>query len=210
LLVPDPSYILLAFTVLIMSLSVHEAAHAWSADLLGDPTPAKMGRLSFNPLVHVDPIGTILFPLVAIATGQSVVGWAKPLPVAVSELGVAWRRKVVLIAAAGPASNVGLALVAAGLWHSGVAATGTNLDRPLAQLLSRGLTINVLLAVLNLLPVPPLDGGNALAKLLRGKAAAALDRARPYGVLVLYVLLLTGALATVVQPVAYTIVSWLN
>lgn len=196
--------------MLIVSLSVHEAAHAWSADLLGDPTPAKLGRLSFNPLVHIDPIGTILFPLVAIATGQSVVGWAKPQPVAVSELGAAWRRKVVLIAAAGPASNVGLALVAAGLWHSGAAATGTTLDRPLAQLLSRGLTINVLLAVLNLLPVPPLDGGNALATLLRGKAAAALDRMRPSGVLVLFALLLTGALATVVQPVASAIVSWLN
>ena len=196
--------------MLIVSLSVHEAAHAWSADLLGDPTPAKLGRLSFNPLAHIDPIGTILFPLVAIATGQSVVGWAKPQPVAVSELGAAWRRKVVLIAAAGPASNVGLALVAAGLWHSGVAATGTTLDRPLAQLLSRGLTINVLLAVLNLLPVPPLDGGNALAKLRCGKAAAALDRMRPYGALVVFALLLTGALATVVQPAAYTIVSWLN
>ena len=115
-----------------------------------------------------------------------------------------------LIAAAGPISNLVLALVASGLLRLGLANTGTGLDQMSARLLFTGLTLNVLLAVFNMIPVPPLDGGNVLAGLLPGRAAAVLDRIRPYGFLVLYALLLTGVVSTVVQPIAGMITSWLD
>jgi Zn-dependent protease len=202
--------IVVAFTVLVVSLTVHEAAHAWSADLLGDPTAARLGRVSLNPLVHIDPIGTVIFPLVAMATSLPLIGWARPVPVGVEHLGPGWRQKFMLIAAAGPASNLMMALVASGLLHLGLAATGTALDWTMARLLYTGLTLNVLLAVFNLLPVPPLDGGNVLAGLLPSRAAQALDRVRPFGFLILYALLLTGVLSTLVEPVAGAIVSRLD
>ena len=196
--------------MLIVSLSVHEAAHAWSADLLGDPTASRLGRVTLNPMAHIDPVGTILFPLVALATNLPLIGWAKPVPVGVQHLGSQWRQKFMFIAAAGPASNLVLALVASGFLHLGVASTGTGLDQTSARLLYTGLTLNVLLAVFNLIPVPPLDGGNVLAGLLPGKAAAVLDRLRPYGFLVLYALLLTGVVSTIVEWIADPIVSWLD
>lgn len=206
----DPFHVLIAFTVLILSLTVHEAAHAWSADLLGDPTAMRLGRVSLNPVVHIDPIGTVLFPLVGMFTGLPLIGWAKPVPVGVQYLGAGWRRKFMLIAAAGPVSNVILALIASALWRLGVARAGTPLDPIYARLLATGMTLNVMLAVFNMLPVPPLDGGNVLAGLLPGRGAELLDRIRPYGFIVLYALLLTGVLSNWVEPVAQAIVSWLD
>jgi Zn-dependent protease len=205
----DPFQVLLAFTVLIVSLSVHEAAHAWSADLLGDPTASKLGRVSLNPLVHIDPIGTVVFPLLAMISGLPLIGWAKPVPVGTQYLGQNWRQKFMVIAAAGPASNLVLAVTAAVLIHLGLAATGTGFDQTAARLLFTTLTLNVLLAVFNMLPIPPLDGGNVLAGLLPGAAAALLDRLRPFGFLILYGLLLTGVFGQIVYPVADRITAWL-
>ena len=202
--------VILYFLVLIVSLSVHEAAHAWSADLLGDPTASRLGRVTLNPMAHIDPIGTVLFPLIAIMTGAPVIGWAKPVPVGIQYLGPKWREKFMLIAAAGPISNLVLALLVSALWHLGVARTGTALDLTSSRLLSKALTLNVALAVFNMIPVPPLDGGNVLAGLLPGKAADVLDRVRPYGFLLLYSLLLTGVVSTVLGRVADPIVSWLD
>ena len=205
----DPVNLLIAFTVLILSLTVHEAAHAWSADLLGDPTAASLGRVSLNPLVHIDPIGTVVFPLLAMVTGLPLIGWAKPVPVTPSALGPDWRQKFMLIAAAGPASNLVLAVLAAVLIHLGLAATGTGLDQASARILFTALTLNVLLAVFNMVPVPPLDGGNVLAGLLPAPAAAAFDKLRPFGFFILYGLLLTGVFSRIVYPVATAITSWL-
>src|SRR3954466_5361944 len=108
----DIAQVFIAFVVLLFSLTVHEAAHAWTADRLGDPTARMLGRVSLNPIVRVDPIGTILFPLLAIVTGVPLIGWAKPVPVNVSKLRH-HRRDYVLVAAAGPASNLTLAVIAA-------------------------------------------------------------------------------------------------
>jgi len=108
----DFTEILLLMTVLVASLSVHEAAHAWAANQLGDPTARMLGRLSLNPVVHVDPIGTLLFPLVAISTGLPLIGWAKPVPVDFRYLRHP-RRDFAVVAAAGPASNVVLAVLGA-------------------------------------------------------------------------------------------------
>jgi Zn-dependent protease len=206
----DPTAALITFTVLIISLTVHEAAHAWSADLLGDPTASRLGRLSLNPLVHVDPIGTVVFPLLAMFSGLPLIGWAKPVPISPGQLGASWRQKYMLIAAAGPASNIVLALMASVLIHFGFASTGTTFDISAARLLFTALTLNVLLAVFNMLPVPPLDGGNVLAGVLPESAAAVFDRLRPFGFLILYALLLTGVFSQVVSPVAAGIISWLD
>jgi Zn-dependent protease len=187
-------------------------AHAWTADRLGDPTARLLGRVSFNPIVHVDPIGTVVFPLVAIFTGVPLIGWAKPVPVAVSRLR-RQRRDFVLVAGAGPASNlilaVGSALLLAAMPVSPVVLGEPNVSAPVAAFLSLAIRLNILLAVFNLLPVPPLDGGNMLSGLLPVRFAAVLDQVRPYGILILYALLFTdGFYYLVVQPSNF-LRSWL-
>ena len=188
--------VLIAFTVLLFSLTVHEMAHAWTADRLGDPTARLRGRITLNPLAHADPIGTVLFPLIAMFTGAPLIGWAKPVPVNILQLRRNWRQKYMVIAAAGPASNLVLALVAS------IALRLVRPPGPLGAMLETAIFINVLLAVFNMVPVPPLDGGNVLSGLLRGPAAEAFDRMRPYGFLILYGLMLTGMLTTIISPPA--------
>jgi Zn-dependent protease len=201
--------------VLVVSLTVHEAAHAWSADRLGDATARMLGRLSLNPAVHVDPIGTILFPLIAMATNLPIIGWAKPVPVNAGALRPHWRQKFMIIAAAGPASNLVLALIAAVVLRvlAPVDATGDfvagSIVNRLEPLFRLTIYINVLLAVFNMVPIPPLDGGNVLAGLLTGPLATAYDRLRPYGFLILYGLMLTGMLSTIISPPATFLLSWL-
>jgi len=203
--------IFIAFVVLIFSLTVHEAAHAVTADRLGDPTARLLGRVSLNPAVHVDPIGTILFPLIAMFTGVPLIGWAKPVPVNSSRLGRHWKRKFMIIAAAGPASNLVMAVVAAVVLH--VVPVSSRFQEaalaPLSVFLFRMVGLNILLAIFNMIPVPPLDGGNVLAGLLRGPVSEAYDRLRPYGFLIIYVLMLTGVLARIVFPVADAVEAWL-
>jgi Zn-dependent protease len=195
--------ILIQFTLLVVSLSVHEAAHAWSAEKLGDPTARSLGRVSLNPAVHVDPIGTIVFPLLAmISNFPYLIGWAKPVPVGIQNLRGNWRQKFMIIAAAGPASNILMALVAvAVLW---VISAGPPLEAPqglAGGILFAFIRLNLLLAVFNMIPVPPLDGGNVLAGLVSGPIADALDRIRPYGILILYALMFMGVFSRVVFPV---------
>ena len=199
----DFAQVFIAFLVLLFSLTVHEAAHAWSADRLGDGTARLLGRVSLNPAVHVDPIGTILFPLLAMTTGAPLIGWAKPVPVSILNLHGNWRQKFMLIAAAGPASNVLLAVASAIALQAVVQVTTISEESasaPLVMFLWMMVRLNVLLALFNMLPVPPLDGGNVLSGLVRGSAAAALDRIRPYGVLILYGLMFSGILWTLIQP----------
>jgi Zn-dependent protease len=209
----DPVQVLLAFAVLLVSLSVHEAAHAWSADKLGDLTARHLGRVSLNPAVHVDVIGTIVFPLVAMVSGLPLIGWAKPVPVDPRNLRGDWRRKFMLIAAAGPASNLLMAAAAAVLFHAmpggGFDGEAISSGSLVVALLLRLVTLNVLLAVFNMIPVPPLDGGNVLAGLLQGPAARIFDQLRPFGFIILYALLLTGTLWTLLNPVYERIIAWL-
>ena len=194
--------IFIQFTILVVSLSVHEAAHAWSADKLGDPTARGLGRLTLNPAAHVDPIGTILFPLLAMISNLPLIGWAKPVPVGIQYLRGNWRQKFMVIAAAGPASNVVMALIgAAALW---IVSGGPPLEVAqgvVGQVLFAFVQLNLLLAVFNMVPVPPLDGGNVLAGLVSGPMADALDRIRPYGILILYALMFLGVFSRVIFPV---------
>ncbi len=207
----DPVQVLFLFAILLISLSVHEAAHAWSADRLGDDTARLLGRVSINPIVHVDLLGTIVLPLIAMFSGLPIIGWAKPVPVNPRNLGGGWRQKYMLIAAAGPASNLLIAILGAVIFRlSGGFESGAIGDRySLVSVMGRAVDLNVLLAVFNMLPVPPLDGGNVLAGLLQGPVADAYDKLRPYGFIILYVLLLSGAFATLVYPISDRIVGWL-
>src|SRR5262249_32764173 len=154
------------FVALLFSLTVHEMAHAWSADRLGDPTARLLGRVSLNPVVHADLIGTVVFPLLAAVSTLPLIGWAKPVPVNVRYLRHP-RRDYVLVGAAGPASNLLLALAAAILLRlltvTPVTLGEPNISAPLAAFLSQLKGINVLLAVFNMIPIPPLDGGNVLS-----------------------------------------------
>jgi Zn-dependent protease len=188
------------FVMLLLSLSVHEAAHAWTANRLGDPTARLLGRISLNPIAHIDWIGTVLFPLLAMLSGLPLFGWAKPVPVGWQNL-KSPRRDFAVIAAAGPASNLLLAVAVAAV----LVLVGGRSAAPGATatwLLVRALELNVTLAVFNLIPVPPLDGGNVAAGLLPLPLARALNQLRPYGFLILYALLFFGILRRFVFPIA--------
>jgi len=202
----DFTAVLIQFAALVVSLSVHEAAHAWTADRLGDPTARMLGRVTLNPAAHVDPIGTILLPLLAMLTRVPLIGWAKPVPVAVRNLRGNWRQQYMLIAAAGPLSNIALALGAAAIYRVIFGSPFENVGLA-AQLVILFVQLNVLLALFNLVPVPPLDGGNVLAGLLTGSAADSFDRIRPYGFLIIYGLMLTGVLWSVIGPIQETLIS---
>lgn len=206
----DFARLLVAFTVLLVSLTFHEAAHAWSADRLGDSTARLLGRVSLNPAVHIDPIGTIVFPLIAMITNLPLIGWAKPVPVDTRNLRDNWKQKYMLIAAAGPASNLVLAGVAAlGVRAMGFETGPDSAVAPVFQFLLLMVVINVLLAVFNMVPVPPLDGGNVLAGLLPGAAHEAFERIRPFGFLIIYGLLLSGILFRIVGPIQDAVTDWL-
>lgn len=204
----DFPQLLIAFAILISSLTFHEAAHAWTANRLGDPTARMLGRLSLNPAVHVDVIGTIAFPLIAMLTGFPLIGWAKPVPVDMRNLQHP-RRDFAIVAAAGPISNLILAAFGAAvfiLWAADASSTTREL---IATGLLRFVLLNVLLAVFNLIPVPPLDGGNILTGLVPESAAVAIDRLRPWGFLLLYALMLSGGLAAIIFPVQRAVLNWL-
>lgn len=184
--------------MLIASLSVHEAAHAWAANRLGDPTARHLGRLSLNPAVHVDPIGTLLFPLIAMMTNVPLIGWAKPVPVDPRHLKHP-KRDFALIAAAGPASNIVMAVVGAVIFAMlPTAAPGDIAGRVLTstprEIFLWFTYLNVMLALFNMIPIPPLDGGNVLLGVLPQTGVRMIEQVRPYGFLILYALMLTGAL----------------
>lgn len=204
--------IFIRFVVLLFSLTVHEMAHAWTADRLGDPTARLLGRVSLNPIVHADLIGTVIFPLVSMLSGAMLIGWAKPVPVNLRYLRQP-RRDYMLVAAAGPASNLILAMFSALLLAivpiSPQMLGESNVSVPIAELLGRLVELNVLLAVFNMLPIPPLDGGNVLAGLLSPNLAALFNRVRPYGFLLLYALVLSGGFEMIIGPPYRLILSWL-
>ena len=207
----DFTQVFIVFAILLLSLTIHEAAHAWSADRLGDSTARRLGRVSFNPMVHVDLIGTILFPLIALMTGLPILGWAKPVPVNVQQLGPSWKQKFMAIAAAGPASNILIAVVCSIALRvmEASASEGGGAVGLAGAVLVMAIRLNVLLAVFNMLPIPPLDGGNVVAGLLHGRAAQAFDGLRAYGFIVLYALMFSGILWQLIAPPEEFFLSWL-
>lgn len=193
---------------ILLAITLHEIAHGWVALLLGDETAWLQGRLSLNPLKHVDPVGTLLVPALLYLLGGVILGWARPVPVNYRRLRQP-RRDVALVALAGPLANLLMAVcwamlmgVAAMTWAGGFRWLGM----PLFYMAHVGVLINVVLALLNLLPVPPLDGSKILASLLPQRGAMALARLEPYGMLIMLLLLMSGALGMILGPA----VSWLQ
>ena len=167
----------------LLAITMHEAAHGWTAWKLGDDTAKQMGRVTFNPLAHIDPFGTVILPSILIMAGGVLFGWAKPVPVVFSRLGNP-RRDMVLVAAAGPGINIGLAIVSAiGLYF--VDLQRSLFDEWVVRNLINSININLLLAIFNLIPVPPLDGGRIAVGLLPYKMAVPLARLERAGFFIL-------------------------
>jgi Zn-dependent protease len=200
----DVPALIVALLILIFSLSVHEAAHAWSASRLGDDTAKRLGRVSLNPIVHTDPIGTLLLPILAMISNAPIIGWAKPTPVNTRNLRHP-RRDHILVTAAGPVSNLMIAVVAALALRLIPMGAG-----PASMIATQALLLNVLLAVFNMLPIPPLDGGQIMMALLPAAISVRLRFLYEYGFLILMALLLTGVLGSLIGPPYYVILSWLR
>ena len=210
----DIRLILVQAFVILFAITIHEAAHAWTANKMGDPTAAALGRASLNPLVHIDPIGTIILPAIliyfSVQTGgrSPVFGWAKPVPYNPYNLRRP-KRGGLWISFAGPISNILTAGTAVLLFRllkpfGARIIDASALSRPiegLSVILLFTALINISLAVFNLIPIPPLDGSGILAGLLSGKAAASYEKLRPYGFFLLIVLMYSGALTFVFTPV---------
>jgi len=198
------------FIVLVLSLSFHEAAHAWTANRLGDPTARLLGRLTLNPLAHIDWIGTVAFPLIAMLSGAPLIGWAKPVPVNMQNLREP-RRDFAIVAIAGPVSNLILAGGGAILLRllSPLIPESAGWGAEAINLLFQVVLLNTLLAVFNMIPVPPLDGGNVLMGVVPERVALAIGWLRPYGFLILYVLMFSGTLSRVIFPLQQLVLQWL-
>ncbi len=186
----------------LFAITVHEVAHGWVARQLGDPTAMMLGRLTLNPIKHIDPVGTVLVPLLMLMFSPFIFGWAKPVPVTWENLKHP-KRDMALVAVAGPLANLLMALFWVLVLRAGI---GINPELPwlgtyLFYAGQAGIVINLVLMVLNLLPIPPLDGGRVLSGLLPGPWSWQLDRIEPYGLLILLLLLLSGVLGNILGPV---------
>lgn len=193
--------IAIAILPTLFGIVVHEVAHGWMANRLGDNTAAMLGRLTLNPLKHIDPIGTILVPLILILTVGFAFGWAKPVPVNWNNLRKP-RRDSALVAAAGPGANflmaIGWAILGklAGLLPEGA----EQIAMPLIYMSMFGILINIVLMVFNLIPIPPTDGGRIATSLLPPRVGEVYARVEPFGIPILLVLLLTGLLWRFLTP----------
>jgi len=186
----------------IFAVTVHEVAHGWVASRLGDQTAKSMGRLTLNPLKHIDPVGTILVPAIMYFASGFIFGWAKPVPVNWRNLGHP-RRDMAIVAIAGPVANLLMLLFWA--MSAKIITLFGNEPNHLAQLLfimcGIGVTINIVLMILNLFPILPLDGGRVLTAMLPRNLAISFSRLEPYGLLILVVLLFSGVLWKILIPV---------
>lgn len=201
---PDALYkVLIIAPPVLYAIILHEIAHGWVANRLGDDTADRAGRLTLNPIPHIDPIGSVAVPLLLAVSGSPYLfGWARPVPVHFAQLRHP-KRDMVLVAFAGPGTNLILAVLSA-LLARALAVAGVT---PLVTMALVGVQINVVLAVFNLLPILPLDGGRVLCGLLPLPAARAFARLEPYGLLIVVGLLYLGVLGTVVGPLTRTLVN---
>ena len=215
--------IVISLFVLLFAITVHEAAHGWAALKMGDPTAYNLGRVSLNPIAHIDPIGTVLFPLILVIIRAPVFGWAKPVPVNPLNLKNP-RRDNLWISAAGPASNftvsalslLGIVLIKIikpsvklvlynVISNQGSFPKGFYPLEGLALILFYAALINAYLASFNLIPIPPLDGGGILMGILSEKNAEKIERLRPFGFLIVLGLIYLGLLELIIFPIRFVI-----
>ena len=190
-----------AILPVLFAITVHEVAHGWVAKRLGDPTAQMLGRLTLNPLKHIDPIGTVLLPLFLIWMSLPVIGWAKPVPITWENLKNP-KRDVGLVAIAGPASNLIMAFFWAVVMKIGLMMAPHNdyFGVPFIFMGFAGIYVNGLLMILNMIPLLPLDGGRVLSSLLPGPWAYKFSRIEPYGMFILIFLLISGLLGAILLP----------
>jgi len=197
-------YQLIAIAIIptLFAIVIHEVAHGWVAHRLGDSTAYMMGRLSLNPLKHIDPIGTILVPAILISTVGFAFGWAKPVPINWQNL-TKPKRDIALVAVAGPAANLLMAIAWALVMKlaSLLPASWELISMPLSYMGLFGILINTVLMVFNLIPIPPTDGGRIATSLLPPRIAYTVSRVEPYGMFILIALILTGFLWQVIGPI---------
>jgi len=194
---------LISVIPVLFAIVLHEVAHGWAAYKLGDRTAMMLGRLSLNPAKHIDPVGTILVPLVLYMTVGFVFGWAKPVPIDWRNLSHP-KRDTALVAIAGPAANLGMAL----FWVVVTAIAlqlSTDFSVPLVNMAAVGIFINILLMVFNLIPIPPTDGGRIAVSLLPPHLATLLSKLERFGIVILLFLMLTGVLWKIIMPIIQTI-----
>jgi len=201
---------IISLFVVLFAITVHEASHGWAALKMGDPTAYQLGRITLNPIRHIDPVGTILLPLILIIMGAPPFGWAKPVPVNPLNLKDP-RRDNLIISIAGPASNISVALIAfiilkilMNLNPSLLYARGggvSSLLSPLITIIYFTIVINVILAFFNLIPIPPLDGSGVVMGLISEEAAQKYEQIRPYGFFILILLIMTGVIGRILGVV---------
>lgn len=195
-----PQFFAVAILPLLFAITIHEVAHGWVAKLYGDPTAQRLGRLTLNPLKHIDPIGTVLVPALLLVLGGFVFGWAKPVPVTWENLRHP-KRDMAIVAAAGPGANLLMALFWALVAKFGsVLGTSSWAGLPMQYMGLFGIEINAVFMILNLIPLPPLDGGRVAVGLLPGPLAWQLARIEPFGFFILLALLATGILSMLIGP----------
>jgi Zn-dependent protease len=191
---------------LIFAVTLHEAAHGWVARKLGDPTAEMLGRVTLNPIRHIDLLGTVVIPALMYLTTHFLFGWAKPVPVTWQNLKNP-RRDMALVAVAGPGANLVMALLWALVAKLGLALWGSVpwISQPLVAMGEIGIWINVILMVLNLLPILPLDGGRIVASLLPPRLSYSFGLLEPMGLFIVVALLVTGILGKVLGPMITTV-----
>ena len=196
---------------MLFAITLHEAAHGYVARHFGDMTAAKAGRISLNPLRHIDPVGTILLPLMTLWIGGILFGWAKPVPVDFAALRRP-KQDMLWVAIAGPAANLVMAMGWALVYKLAWSFPGNYFAEPLMGMAQLGIKINIILMVLNLLPLPPLDGGRVAVSLLPHRQAFQLAKLEPYGMFILIFLAVTPVLSWLLSPLiglAYKMLSFL-
>jgi Zn-dependent protease len=197
---------------LIFAITGHEVAHGWVAYKLGDPTAKVLGRLTLNPLKHIDLFGTILVPAILLALSNFVFGWAKPVPIDPRNF-KHHRRDAALVAIAGPLTNLLMAVLWAAIGKLGMYLISQHnewLGLPLLYMGGAGITINIVLSVLNLLPFPPLDGSKVIYSILPGRVAWNLQRYESMGFFLLMILWATGVLSFLLETPVFYLMRWIT
>ncbi len=193
---------------ILLAITLHEVAHGWVAKQHGDPTAALLGRLSLNPFRHIDPLGTVLVPIILIVLVGFGFGWAKPVPVNFAQLRNP-RRDMIRVAAAGPAANLVMALAWALVMKVGILMLDQSpwVATPLILAGQAGIIINLVLCLVNLIPIPPLDGGRILAGLAPPRFTPILEKVEPLGMLIVFGLIAVGGLTFILNPLLQFITS---
>jgi len=201
--------IIIAAIPILFAITLHEAAHGYVARHFGDMTAYQQGRISLNPIRHIDPVGTILLPLLTLVLGGILFGWAKPVPVNFGALRNP-KKDMMWVALAGPASNFVMALFWGAMVKFAWMSPQNYFAEPLLEMAHIGVKINVVLMVLNLIPLPPLDGGRIAVSLLPYRQAYQLSRIEPYGMFILIALAITPVLGWILTPPVIAVMRFIN